>query len=159
MKPTPAITKKNPSKSKKPTKSKPKKGPLEDEIPEVNPVTTQMSQTTAATSSQQMVKRSQPGFETPPSSSQKEKVVDTGTPNYEALTPLGSIFHSPSPRAMSLSTQPPSPMTYLPHTILPLLNAIELVQTLTSTSQQHIIENILQQEAESDSMFFSTTHH
>ena len=54
---------------------------LEDEIPEVTPVTTQKSpETTTATSSQQMEERSQPEPKTPPASSQKDQVVSTGTP-------------------------------------------------------------------------------
>ncbi|MFS7946503.1 hypothetical protein Hanom_Chr06g00537021 [Helianthus anomalus] len=58
MKPTPAKPiKKTIVKSKKPTKST-KMGPLEDEIPEVNPVTTQMSLETIAATSSQHVERS-----------------------------------------------------------------------------------------------------
>ena len=111
LKPTPAITKRTKKKtSRKPPKPK-TKASLEDEIPETMPVTAQKSQiTTAATSSQQLEERSQPQPQTPPASSQKDQVVTTGTPNYEALDPLGSIFHSPDPKDMSLSTPIPSPI-------------------------------------------------
>ena len=113
LKPTPATTKRTKKNiSRKPTKPKPK-APLEDEIPESMPVTAQKSPiTTAATSSQQMEERSQPQPQTPPASSQKDQVVSTGTPQYEALDPLGSIFHSPDPQDMSLSTPLPSPLHY-----------------------------------------------
>ncbi|MFS8033623.1 hypothetical protein Hanom_Chr17g01571751 [Helianthus anomalus] len=60
LKPTPATKKTKRKTSRKPTKPTPK-ATLEDEIPESMPVTTQKSQeTTAATSSQQLVERSQP---------------------------------------------------------------------------------------------------
>ena len=154
LKPTPKSSKKKQKvKSCKPTK--PKKGLLEDEIPEANPVTAPKSQDTVATSSQQLSERSQPGFETPPPSSQKEVVVNTGTPNYEALGSFESIFLSPSPRAMSISAPQPSPTTSLPPTMIPLLKAIDLEQTLTSHSRQLTNEKILQQETGFDFLSFA----
>ncbi|KAF5762547.1 hypothetical protein HanRHA438_Chr16g0788631 [Helianthus annuus] len=150
LKPTPATTKKTKKKtSRKPPKPK-TKAPLEDEIPEPLPVTTQMSQiTTAATSSQQMEERSPPLPQTPPASSQKDQVINTGTPQYEALDPLGSIFHSPDPNDMSLSTPLSSPLI-LPQSMLPLLHAVNVAQTQTSSSQSPITESILPQVTGSD---------
>ncbi|KAJ0588364.1 hypothetical protein HanIR_Chr04g0173811 [Helianthus annuus] len=150
LKPTPATTKRTKKKiSRKPTKPK-SKASLEDEIPETMPVTAQKSQiTTAVTSSQQLEERSQPQPQTPPASSQKDQVVNTGTPQYEALDPLGSIFHSPDPKDMSLSTPLPSPHIIPPSTI-PLLHAADVTQTQTSFSQPPITESILQQVTGSD---------
>ncbi|KAJ0801676.1 hypothetical protein HanPI659440_Chr03g0119881 [Helianthus annuus] len=150
LKPTPAITKKTKKKiSRKPPKPK-TKATLEDEIPEPLPVTTQMSPTTtAATSSQQMEERSPPLPQTPPASSQKDQVVNTGTPQYEALDPIGSIFLSPDPNDMSLSTPLSSPLT-LPQSIIPLLHAVDIAQTQTSSSQSPITESILPQVTGSD---------
>ncbi|MFS8020990.1 hypothetical protein Hanom_Chr16g01422231 [Helianthus anomalus] len=113
-------------------------------------VTTQKSQeTTAATSSQQLVERSQPQPKTPPASSQKDQVVSTGTPQYEALDPLRSIFHSPDPKDMSLSTPTPSPII-LPQSIIPLLHAVVMAQTQTSSSLLPITESIPPQVTGSD---------
>ncbi|KAJ0442334.1 hypothetical protein HanIR_Chr16g0808011 [Helianthus annuus] len=160
LKPTPATTKKTKKKtSRKPTKPKPK-APLEDEIPESMPVTAQKSPiTTDATSSQQMEERSQPLPQTPPASSQKDQVVSTGTPQYEALDPLGSIFHSPNPKDMSLSTPSPSP-SILPQSMIPLLHTVGITQTQTSSSQTPITESILPQVTGSDvdiSVILATT--
>ncbi|KAJ0867763.1 hypothetical protein HanRHA438_Chr12g0566921 [Helianthus annuus] len=114
------------------------------------PVTTQKShETTAATSSQQLEERSQPQPKTPPASSQKDQVVSTGTPQYEALDPLGSIFHSPDPKDMSLSTPIPSPII-LPQSIIPLLHAVDMAQTQTSSSLSPITESIPPQVTGSD---------
>ncbi|MFS8025314.1 hypothetical protein Hanom_Chr16g01473511 [Helianthus anomalus] len=149
LKPTPATKKTKRKTTRKPTKPTPK-ATLEDEIPELMPVTTQKSQeTTAATSSQQLVQRSQPHPKTPPASSQKDQVVSTGTPQYEALDPLGSIFHSPDPKDMSLSTPTPSPII-LPQSIIPLLHAVDIAQTKTSSSQSPITESIPLQVTGSD---------
>ncbi|KAJ0435716.1 hypothetical protein HanIR_Chr17g0896381 [Helianthus annuus] len=150
LKPTPATTKKTKRKpSGKPTKPK-TKTTLEDEIPEQLPVTTQKSpETTAATSSQQLVERSQPQPQTPLASSQKDQVVSTGTPQYEALGPLGSIFRSPDPKDMSLSTPIPSPII-LPQSIIPLLHAVDIAQTQTSSSQSPITKSIPPQVTGSD---------
>ena len=128
VKPTPKSTKrpklKKIQKPPKPTI----KATLEDEIPEQLPVTTQKSlETTAATSSQQMVERSQPMSQTPPASSQKEQVVRTGTPNYDALESLDSIIHSPLPGANSLST--PIIISQIPPSIITLLHALDITQT------------------------------
>ncbi|KAJ0859203.1 hypothetical protein HanRHA438_Chr13g0609751 [Helianthus annuus] len=152
LKPTPATTKKTKRKSsRKPTKPK-IKATLEDEIPEQLPVTTQKSpETTAATSSQQLVERSQPQPQTPLASSQKDQVVSTGTPHYEALYPLGSIFHSPDPKDMSLSTPIPSPII-LPQSIIPLLHAVDMAQTKTSSSLSPITESIPPQVTGSDAL-------
>ncbi|TKW70660.1 MAG: hypothetical protein DI543_28595 [Bradyrhizobium icense] len=108
MKPTPKITNK-PQKKKNQKPPKPiKKATLEDEIPEQLPVTAQKSQqTTAATSSQQLVNISQTLAETPPVSSQNEHVVQQGSPHHEALEALVSILHSPIPGAI-----PPSKPTF-----------------------------------------------
>ncbi|MFS7913999.1 hypothetical protein Hanom_Chr02g00148291 [Helianthus anomalus] len=125
------------------------KATLEDEIPEQLPVTTQKSlETTVATSSQQMVERSQPMPQTPPVSSKKEQVVQQGTPHYEALESFDSIFHSPTPGANLLST--PILTSQVPPTILPLLNTLDKDQTQISSSQQPITENMPQQVTESD---------
>ncbi|MFS8008340.1 hypothetical protein Hanom_Chr14g01271541 [Helianthus anomalus] len=83
----PAKTKKKPVKTKKPTKTN-KAGHLKDEIPEVNPMATQMSlETTAATSSQH-VERSQPIDQTPHESSQKDNYFEEATP-FEFYETLG----------------------------------------------------------------------
>ena len=120
---------------------------LEDEIPELLPVTTQMSlETTAASSSQQLVQISQPITITPPASSQKEQVVHKGPPHYDALDTLVSIIHSSMPGANPLST-PTITSTIPPKTQL-LLDAIDLNQAQTSPSQSPVNENIPQQMTE-----------
>ncbi|MFS7980724.1 hypothetical protein Hanom_Chr10g00942651 [Helianthus anomalus] len=147
VKPTPAKPKKKPVKSKKPTKTN-KKGPLEDEIPEVNPVTTQMSlETTTATSSQLLVRS--PTKQTPHESSQKDHVVSTGIPHQEAELSLESMLKIPSPRAMSLSTPQRSPQ--IPSTIIPLFKEIE-IQTRISPSHSPIIESTLPQMTDSEQL-------
>ncbi|MFS8033850.1 hypothetical protein Hanom_Chr17g01574401 [Helianthus anomalus] len=85
-------------------------------------MTTQKSlETTSATSSQQL-ERSPPN-QTPVKSTQKDQVLSTGTPHHEADISLESLFHSPSPRATSLSS--PQPSTPIPPTFLLLFDAIE----------------------------------
>ncbi|MFS7929288.1 hypothetical protein Hanom_Chr04g00330741 [Helianthus anomalus] len=137
VKPPPAKPKNTKTKSKKPTKPN-KMGPLEDEIPEVNPRTTQMSLETTTTTSSQHVERSQPIDLTPHVSSQKEHVVNIGTPQYEAMPSFESMLKSPSPRALSLST--PLPSSPIPPTLVPLFEAID-IQTQSSPSHQHITES------------------
>ena len=110
-------------------------------------------QTTAATSSQQLVEISQPIPATPPVSSQKEQVVHTGSPHHEALEALVSILHSPIPGAISLSkptfTSPIPPNTKL------LLDAIDLNLAQTSPSQSPVHENIPQQQTGPDVSIFA----
>ncbi|KAJ0784708.1 hypothetical protein HanLR1_Chr01g0034881 [Helianthus annuus] len=128
--------------SKKPIKTKQnKKVPLEDEIPEVNEVTTQMSLETTAATSSQLLERSQP-IQTPHVSSQKDHVVSTWTPQHEVDLSYESMFKSPSPRAITLST--PQPLTQVPSTILPLFEAIKF-QKENSSSNAHITESRSQQ--------------
>ncbi|MFS7937504.1 hypothetical protein Hanom_Chr05g00428331 [Helianthus anomalus] len=140
VKPTPAKPKKKPSTSKKPTKTKQhKKAHLEDEIPEDNLVTVQKSpETIVATSSQQLVRS--PPNQTPLESSQKDQVVSTGTPHHEAAISVESLFQSPSPRDMSLST--PQTSTPISPTFLPLLDAIE-TQTLINPFHSPVKESTL----------------
>ncbi|MFS8007411.1 hypothetical protein Hanom_Chr14g01260701 [Helianthus anomalus] len=75
--------------------------------------------------------------------------VSTWTPNYEALDSFESIFYNPSPRAMSLSTPQPSSIT-LPPTILPLLKAVDNIQTTISPSHSPIHERSPQHVTESE---------
>ncbi|XP_021991968.1 mucin-17-like [Helianthus annuus] len=63
------------------------------------------------------------------------------------------MFYSPAPGAISLST--PILTTTLPTTILPLFKALDVDQTVISSSQQPITENILQQVTESDASTFA----
>ncbi|MFS7912956.1 hypothetical protein Hanom_Chr02g00136021 [Helianthus anomalus] len=97
VKHTPKITKKpRQKKIQKPPKPT-QKAPLEDEIPEQLLVTTQKSQETiAATSSQQMVERSQPMPETPPASSQKEQVTKILLDALDLNRTQTSPSHSPA---------------------------------------------------------------
>ena len=154
MKPTPSIHKKPKQKKiQKPPKPT-KKATLEDEIPEQLPVTAQKSQeTTAATSSQQLVKISQTMAETPPASSQKEQVVQIGTPQYDALESLASIIHSPMPGANSLST--PNLTSTIPPNTKIFLDAIDLNQAQPSPSQSPVHEKIPQQETGLDVSIFA----
>ncbi|KAJ0870631.1 hypothetical protein HanRHA438_Chr11g0502661 [Helianthus annuus] len=149
LKPTPTIPKKPKQKKiQKPPKPT-KKATLEDEIPEQLPVIAQKSlETTAATSSQQLVEISQPMAETPPASSQKEQVVQIGTPQYDALESHVSIIHNPMPGANSLST-PTLTSTIPPNTKI-LLDAIDLNQAQTSPSQSPVHENMPQQQTGPD---------
>ena len=142
VKHTPGKRKKKAVTSKKSIKTKQnKKVPLEDEIPEVNAVTTQMSLETTVATSSQLLERSQP-IQTPHVSSQKDHVVSTGTPQHEVDLSYESMFKSPSPRAITLST--PQPSTQVPSTILPLFEAIEF-QKENSSSNAHITESRSQQ--------------
>ncbi|MFS8022356.1 hypothetical protein Hanom_Chr16g01438511 [Helianthus anomalus] len=156
LKPTPTITKR-PQKKKTPNPPPPqptKKATLEDEIPEQLPVITQLShQTTAATSSQQLVKISQTIAGTPPVSSQKEQVVQQGIPHYDALESFASIIHSPMPEANSLST-PNLTSTITPNTKI-LLDAIDLNLAQTGPSQSPVHENIPQQQTGPDASIFA----
>ncbi|MFS7930454.1 hypothetical protein Hanom_Chr04g00344541 [Helianthus anomalus] len=86
------------------------------------------------------MERSPPKSLSPLVSSQKDQVVSTATPHYEAMESLDSIFHGPFPRAMSLSTPQASPIT-LPPTILPLLKEIDIDQTHISSSHTPIHES------------------
>ncbi|MFS7953596.1 hypothetical protein Hanom_Chr07g00620591 [Helianthus anomalus] len=143
LKPTP-IKPKRPSKKKNQKPSIPiKKATLADEIPELMPVTTQMSlETTAASSSQQLVQISQPITITPLAPSQKGQVVHKGSPHYDALDTLVSIIHSSIPGATLLST--PTITSKIPPKTQLLLDAIDLNQALPSPSQSPINENIPQ---------------
>ncbi|KAJ0589067.1 hypothetical protein HanIR_Chr04g0181861 [Helianthus annuus] len=128
----PTVLKPTPTKPKRLYKKKNQKPPkpikmatLEDEIPELMPVTTQMSQvTTAASSSQQLVQISQPISITPPASSQKEQVVHKGPPHHDALDTLVSIIHSSMPGATLIST--PTITSSIPPKTQLLLDAIDL---------------------------------
>ena len=90
-----------------------------------------------------MVERSQPMPQTPPTSSKKEQVVRTGTPNYDALESLDTIIHSPLPGANSLSTLILTSQIAAQTKLL--LDAVDLAQTQTSSSQTPVNENIPQQ--------------
>ncbi|MFS8016624.1 hypothetical protein Hanom_Chr15g01370751 [Helianthus anomalus] len=143
LKPTP-IKPKRPSKKKNKKPSVPiKKATLADEIPELMPVTTQMSlETTAASSSQQLVQISQPITITPLAPSQKGQVVHKGSPHYDALDTLVSIIHSSMPGATLPSI--PTITSKIPPKTQILLDAIDLNQALPSPSQSPINENIPQ---------------
>ena len=90
-------------------------------------------ETTAATSSQ-LLERSQP-IQTPHVSSQKDHVVSIGTPQHEVELSYESMFKSPSPRAITLST--PQPSAQVPLTILPLFEAIEIQKIKQFLSSTH----------------------
>ncbi|KAJ0866458.1 hypothetical protein HanRHA438_Chr12g0552001 [Helianthus annuus] len=154
LKPTPKITKK-PKKKKNQKPPKPtKRATLEDEIPEQLPVTKLKSQeTTAATSSQQLVKISQTMPETPYVSSQKEQVVQIGSPHHDALEALISVIHIPMPGAICLS-KPTFTSSIPPNTKL-LLDAIDLNLAQTSPSQSPVHENIPQQQTRPDVSIFA----
>ncbi|KAJ0522838.1 hypothetical protein HanIR_Chr10g0487001 [Helianthus annuus] len=97
-----------------------------------------MSPTTSVATSSQQMERSPPKASTPHASSQKEHVVSTGTPPYEALPSFESMLNSPHPGANSLST--PLPLSQIPPSIIPLFDAIE-IQTQSSPSHKHIKES------------------
>jgi hypothetical protein len=80
VKPTPATSKRKRPSTKTTTKTK--KGPLEDEIPEENPVATQRQQETTVVTSSQQMDISQPE-QTPHESSQKDHVVSQREPHHE----------------------------------------------------------------------------
>ncbi|MFS7995871.1 hypothetical protein Hanom_Chr12g01123151 [Helianthus anomalus] len=154
LEPTPKITKKpQKKKTQKPTKPI-KKATLEDEIPEQLPVIAQKSQqTTVATSSQQLVEISQPIPETPPVSSQKEQVVQTGSPHHDALEALVSNIHCSMPGAIPSSI--PSITSPIPPNTKLLLDAIDLNLAQTGPSQSPVHEKIPQQETELDVSIFA----
>ena len=121
VKPTPAISKRKRPSTK--TTTKPKRGLLEDEIPEENPVATQKQQETTIVTSSQQLDISQPD-QTPHESSQKDHVVSQRKTHHEAYESLDHMIISPSPRATSLFTPPLSP-THVPQAMQPLFEAIE----------------------------------
>ena len=141
VKPTPATSKRKRPSTKTPTK--PKRGLLEDEIPEENPVATQKQQeTTVVTSSQQLdISQSE---QTPHESSQKNHVVSQRETHHEAYESLDYMLISPSPGAISLFTPPPSPSYVLP-TMKPLFEAIDKTQDIPSSSPSPINESTHQQ--------------
>src|ERR1044071_9026991 len=93
VKPTPVTSKRKRPSTK--TTTKPKRGLLEDEIPEENDVATQKQQETTIVTSSQQLDISQPD-QTPHDSSQKDHVVSQRGTHHDTYESVGHLFTSPS---------------------------------------------------------------
>ncbi|KAJ0726341.1 hypothetical protein HanPI659440_Chr12g0469211 [Helianthus annuus] len=125
-------------KSKRKTK---KKVSIGVEMPET-PTVTQKQQTYVVTSSQQM--QTSPPNHTLHLSSQKDSFVSKGEPSEEGDDSLEYLFSSPSPRATSLFTPPPTKL--IPLTFLSLLVVIDKTGLCKPSSCQPQITKSLPQQ-------------
>ncbi|MFS8033093.1 hypothetical protein Hanom_Chr17g01565411 [Helianthus anomalus] len=118
-----------------------KKVSLGVEMPET-PTITQKQQTYVVTSSQQL--QTSPPNHTPHLSSQKDNVVSKGEPSEEGDDSPEYLFSSPSPKATSLFTPPPTKI--LPLTFQSLLDVIDKTGLCKPSSCQPQITKSLPQQ-------------